>query len=72
LRASSRSAAACKARLAKLMTDKVVARFPNNFQNADQRLNLRANVVSQLQRYSLLASPVDVKGVAYEEAVSRI
>ena len=31
--------------------------------------NVIAYVVSQLQRYSLLASPVDVKGVAYEEVV---
>src|SRR5690606_24853923 len=28
-----------------------------------------AFVVGQLQRYSLLSSPVDVKGVAYEEVV---
>jgi type I restriction enzyme M protein len=33
------------------------------------KANVVAYVVSQLQRFSLLASPVDVKGIAYEEVV---
>ncbi|MDX6519633.1 MAG: type restriction enzyme protein, partial [Gaiellales bacterium] len=33
------------------------------------RANTLAYVVSQLQSFSLLGSPVDVKGVAYEEVV---
>src|SRR4029077_12253680 len=52
---------------------KVIGKYPTLFQGNDSQIDLRANVVafvvSQLQSYSLLASPVDVKGVAYEEIV---
>ncbi len=58
-----------KARIAKLFGDKVAKKYPNIFIGADRELQLKPNVVayvvSQLQRFSLLASPVDVKGVAY-------
>lgn len=71
--ASTTSAAAAKARIIKLFTDKVVKKYPNIFIGADREIHLKSNVaayvVSQLQRYSLLASRVDVKGVAYEEVV---
>jgi type I restriction enzyme M protein len=71
--ASATAAAAAKARITKLFADKVVRKYPNIFIGADREIQLKANVgayvVSQLQRYSLLASPVDVKGVAYEEIV---
>jgi type I restriction enzyme M protein len=67
------SAAAAKARVQKILEERVVEKYPTIFVGADRELNLKANVtayvVSQLQRYSLLASPVDVKGIAYEEIV---
>lgn len=67
------AAAVAKVRITKLFTDKVVRKYPKIFVGADREIQLKANVVayvvSQLQRYSLLASPVDVKGVAYEEVV---
>lgn len=67
------AAAPARARLAKLMTEKVVARYPTIFTGRDREIDLKANVVAyvvaQLQRYSLLKSAVDVKGVAYEEVV---
>jgi type I restriction enzyme M protein len=71
--AGSTAAAGAKGRIAKLFTEKVVKKYPKIFTGADRDLQLKPNVlayvVSQLQRYSLLASPVDVKGVAYEEIV---
>lgn len=71
--AGAMSAAAAKARITKLFTEKVVKKYPTIFVGADREIQLKANVVayvvSQLQRYYLLASPVDVKGVAYEEIV---
>lgn len=70
---SATAAAPAKARLQTLMSQKVVRKYPSIFVGADQEIQLKANVVayvvSQLQRYSLLASPVDVKGIAYEQIV---
>lgn len=70
---SSMAAGSAKARIQKIMADKVVKKYPDIFKGPDRDINLKANVVAfvvgQLQRYSLLASPVDVKGVAYEEVV---
>jgi type I restriction enzyme M protein len=72
-RANATAAAAAKARITKLFADKVVAKYPTIFTASDATIDLKPNVVafviSQLQGYSLLASPVDVKGVAYEEIV---
>jgi type I restriction enzyme M protein len=71
--ASATAAAPAKARIAQLMSSKVVRKYPTIFTGADQEIQMQANtvafVVSQLQRFSLLASSVDVKGVAYEEVV---
>jgi type I restriction enzyme M protein len=71
---SKTSAAPCKARIQKLFTDKVVKKYPTIFEAPEaQEIQLKSNVVAyvvaQLQNFSLLASPVDVKGVAYEEIV---
>ena len=70
---NSTAAAPAKARIQRLMSDKVVKKYPRIFTGVDRELGLKPNVVayvvSQLQSYSLLASPVDVKGVAYEEVV---
>jgi len=67
------AAGSAKQRLQRLFEDKVIGKYPTIFQGNDSKIDLRANVVafvvSQLQGYSLLASPVDVKGVAYEEIV---
>ncbi len=67
------NAASTKARLMKLLTEKVVGKYPTIFKESERTFNLQPNVlafvVSQLQRYSLLSSTVDVKGVAYEEVV---
>lgn len=67
------SAATAKARIQKILEERVVEKYPTIFVGADRELNMKANVVayvvSQLQRYSLIASPVDVKGIAYEEVV---
>jgi type I restriction enzyme M protein len=71
---SSTLAAPAKARIQKILTSKVVAKYPSIFRAPDtQSIELRPNVVayvvSQLQGFSLLASNVDVKGKAYEEIV---
>jgi type I restriction enzyme M protein len=71
---SATTAAPAKARLQKILTEKVVKKYPTIFSTPETRtIELRANtlayVVSQLQSFSLLGSPVDVKGVAYEEVV---
>ncbi len=71
---SRTSAATAKRRIQKLFTDKVVKDYPSIFIASDaQEIQLNpsvlAFVVGQLQGFSLLASPVDVKGVAYEEIV---
>lgn len=72
-RASATSAASAKARIQKLFNEKVLTKYGAIFPPADSTIDLKptvvAYVVSQLQGYSLLASPVDVKGVAYEEIV---
>ena len=72
--ASATAAAPAKKRVQKVFTEKVVRKYPAIFTAAEQQtINLRPNVVAyvvgQLQGFSLLASPVDVKGVAYEEIV---
>ena len=72
-RASATTAASAKARIQKLFNGKVLPKYKAFFPAADSIIDLRpvvvAFVVSQLQGFSLLASPVDVKGVAYEEIV---
>ncbi len=72
--ASKTAAAPCKTRLQKLFTERVVKKYPTIFEAPEsQKIQLKPNVVAyvvgQLQSFSLLASPVDVKGVAYEEIV---
>lgn len=71
--ASATASVPAKARIASLMSSKVVRKYPTIFTGADQEIQMQPNtvayVVSQLQRFSLLASSVDVKGVAYEEVV---
>ncbi|WP_328604476.1 N-6 DNA methylase [Amycolatopsis sp. NBC_00345] len=72
-RASATTAASAKTRIQKAFNDKVLTKYGAIFPASDTVIDLRptvvAFVVSQLQGYSLLASPVDVKGVAYEEIV---
>lgn len=72
-RGSATSASSAKTRIQKLFNDKVLTKYGAIFTVADTSIDLRpvvvAFVVSQLQGYSLLASHVDVKGVAYEEIV---
>lgn len=67
------SGAATKSRIQLLFENKVLGKYTSIFPSGDREIGLHASVVayvvSQLQRYSLLASPVDVKGVAYEEIV---
>ncbi len=67
------AAATAKARIQKIMAEKVVRKYPSFFPPGDQTIDLKANVVafivSELQRYALLLSHVDVKGIAYEEIV---
>ncbi|MEB8389448.1 N-6 DNA methylase [Rhodobacteraceae bacterium KMM 6894] len=61
----------CLKRIEKLFSD-VKKKFPLIFKAAEDlelSKEVLAYVVSQVQRYSLLDSPVDVKGVAYEEIV---
>lgn len=61
-----------KARLDRIFRDRVLAKYPTIFKS-NERLEMNgatlAYVVSEMQQYSLLDSPVDVKGVAYEEVV---
>ncbi len=70
---NSSIATAAKKRIQDLFTTKVVKKYPTIFDVKDTEIDLKptvvAYVVTQLQGYSLLASPVDVKGVAYEEIV---
>ena len=72
-RTDATAAQTAKARIQRLFSEKVVRKYPSFFPPADQTIGLKPNVVayivSELQRYSLLLSPVDVKGVAYEEIV---
>lgn len=71
---SSRTGAvAAKMRIEDIFKNVVLRKYHTIFVGADRDVDLRpsvvAYVVSQLQGISLLASPVDVKGVAYEEIV---
>jgi type I restriction enzyme M protein len=71
---SQTAADPAKKRIQKILTDKVVKKYPTIFkapetQTIELRANVAAFVVGQLQGFSLLRSPVDVKGVAYEEIV---
>ncbi|GGV65510.1 restriction endonuclease subunit M [Streptomyces longisporoflavus] len=72
-RANATTAASVKTRIQKVFNEKVLSKYGAIFPPADTTIDLKptvvAFVVSQLQGYSLLASPVDVKGVAYEEIV---
>lgn len=72
-RESASLATAAKKRIQELFESKVVKKYPTIFDTRDSTIDLKpgvmAYVVTQLQGYSLLASPVDVKGVAYEEIV---
>lgn len=68
------SASATKGRIQKLFLNRVVSKYPAIFDSDKTRTieltaEVLAYVVSQLQGFSLLASPVDVKGIAYEEIV---
>jgi len=61
-----------KNRIQKLFKESVIQKFPTIFKSNDDiemEPRVLAYVVSELQHYSLLNSPVDVKGVAYEEIV---
>jgi type I restriction enzyme M protein len=66
-------ATAANKRIQDLFRSKVVKKYPTIFDAKDEAIDLKpsvmAYVVTELQGYSLLASPVDVKGVAYEEIV---
>lgn len=72
-RANATLASAAKKRIVALFQSKVVKKYPGIFEPRDEIIDLSpavvAYVVTQLQTYSLLLSPVDVKGVAYEEIV---
>lgn len=72
-RSTGTMASSTKTRIQELFTDKVVKKYPTIFKENDQVIDLKpsvlAYVVGQLQGFSLLASPVDVKGIAYEEIV---
>lgn len=67
-------ASTTNARIQRLFQTRVVTRYSTIFNSDETRTielspEVLAYVVSQLQGYSLLASPVDVKGIAYEEIV---
>lgn len=72
-RATTTQATSAKTRIQQLFTQKVVNKYRTIFTDSDLAIDLRpsvvAYVVGQLQSFSLLASPVDVKGIAYEEIV---
>ncbi|MFD3757484.1 N-6 DNA methylase [Streptomyces sp. NPDC058622] len=72
-RSNETSAKPAKARIQNVFEQKVIRKYGQIFSASDQTIDLKAAVVayvvSQLQGYSLLTSPVDVKGVAYEEIV---
>ena len=72
-RSSSTVASAAKKRIQNLFERRVVKKYPLIFEAKDIDIDLKpevvAYVVTELQGYSLLRSPVDVKGVAYEEIV---
>lgn len=72
-RTNTTLASSAKKRIEDLFQAKVVKKYPGIFEERDQVIDLKpavvAYVVTQLQSFSLLLSPVDVKGVAYEEIV---
>lgn len=72
-RGNSTVASAAKKRIQSLFEQRVVKKYPTIFEARDIDIDLKpevvAYVVTELQGYSLLRSPVDVKGVAYEEIV---
>ena len=71
-RTSMTSQGKVKTRLQKLFEERVVSQYATIFKPNDELamiLSVLTYVVSELQQYSLLDSPVDVKGVAYEEVV---
>lgn len=72
-RGNTSMALPAKKRIQDLFEKKVVEKYKTIFEERDSQVDLKAEVVAyvvtQLQGYSLLASPVDVKGVAYEEIV---
>ena len=72
-RSNATLASAAKKRIQGLFRDRVVKKYPGIFEARDEVIDLGpaviAYVVTQLQNFSLLLSPVDVKGVAYEEIV---
>lgn len=72
-RADATMASAAKKRVEDLFKTTVVRKYPTIFDARDEVIDLKpavvAYVVTQLQNFSLLLSPVDVKGVAYEEIV---
>ena len=72
-RETSTGAAAAKARIDSIFKSQVLGKYPTIFAEQDRDIDLKpsvvAYVVSQLQNISLLVSPVDVKGTAYEEIV---
>lgn len=72
-RGSATVASAAKKRIQGLFEQRVVKKYPSIFDAKDADIDLKpevvAYVVTELQGYSLLRSPVDVKGVAYEEIV---
>ena len=72
-RANTTAAFTAKNRVQTIFNEKVADKYPRIFPQSDREIALAAStvayVVSQLQNYSLLESPVDVKGVAYEEIV---
>ena len=72
-RVHATAALSAKNRIQAIFNEKVADKYPKIFPQSDREITLKpstiAYVVSQLQNYSLLESPVDVKGVAYEEIV---
>lgn len=72
-RSNATVASAAKKRIQTLFEQRVVKKYPEIFDSKDLEIDLKpevvAYVVTELQGYSLLRSPVDVKGVAYEEIV---
>lgn len=72
-RENSTVASSAKKRIQALFEQRVVKKYPGIFDAKDADIDLKpevvAYVVTELQGYSLLHSPVDVKGVAYEEIV---
>lgn len=72
-RTNATLATAAKKRIENLFKTKVIKKYPGIFEERDEVIDLKpsvvAYVVTQLQNFSLLLSPVDVKGVAYEEIV---